>query len=121
MAGALAGIRVLELAEGVSRPYCGKLLAGLGADVIKVEPLNGDRTRRDGPFPGDAPNAECSGLFLHLNTGKRSTIADLATGEGTAVTRLLPGADVVITSLRPAELAAAKIDLDAWRAEYPRW
>ncbi|WP_343388369.1 CoA transferase [Candidatus Amarobacter glycogenicus] len=119
MAGALAGIRVLELAEGVSGPYCGKLLAGLGADVIKVEPLNGDRTRRDGPFPGDAPNAECSGLFLHLNTGKRSTIADLATGEGTAVTRLLPGADVVITSLRPAELAAAKIDLDAWRAEYP--
>lgn len=115
MAGALDGLRVLELAEGVSGPYCGKLLAGLGADVIKLEPPAGDRSRREGPFPGDAPDAERSGLFLHLNTGKRSVTA--AAGE---LERLLPGADVVILALRPAELATAGIDLDSWRREHPR-
>ena len=51
MAGSLAGIRVLELSEGVSGPYCGKLLAGLGAEVIKVEPPGGDRTRARRPLP----------------------------------------------------------------------
>jgi len=110
--GALSGLRVLELAEGVSGPYCGKLLAGLGADVIKLEPPDGDRTRRDGPFPGDAPHPERSGLFLHLNMGKRSVTAGLDD--------VLPGADVVITALRPAELQAAGIDFAGWQRRYPR-
>lgn len=76
MAGALAGIRVVECAEGVAGPYCGKLLAGLGADVLKLESPARDWTRREGPFPGDIPHAEKSGLFLHLNSGKRSAIAE---------------------------------------------
>ncbi|MEO8540179.1 MAG: CoA transferase [bacterium] len=115
MSSALAGVRVLELAQGVSGPYCGKLLAGLGADVIKIEPAAGDRSRRDGPFPGDLADPERSGLFLHLNTGKRSVTGSTAEAE-----RLLGSADVVILDLRPAQLIEAGIDLERWRREYPR-
>lgn len=50
--GALSGLKVLEYGEFVSAPYCGKLLADLGADVIKVEKTGGDRARKEGPFPG---------------------------------------------------------------------
>jgi crotonobetainyl-CoA:carnitine CoA-transferase CaiB-like acyl-CoA transferase len=104
---------VLELAEGVSGPYCGKLLAGLGADVIKLESESGDRSRSDGPFPGDQPDRERSGLFLHLNSGKRSA----STAE---LERLLPSADVVILDRRPSQLTAAGIDLTNWRERFPR-
>ena len=104
---------MLELAEGVSGPYCGKLLAGLGADVLKIEPSAGDRTRGDGPFPGDAPHAERSGLFLHLNTGKRSAVTS-------NFEPLLADADVVVVAMRPAELAAAGIELEDWQRQYPR-
>ena len=62
---ALAGLRVVEFGEFISAPYCGKLLADLGAEVIKVErPDTGDKARRHGPFPGDVPHPEKSGLFL---------------------------------------------------------
>src|SRR5688500_17791162 len=113
MAGALAGVRVLELAEGVSGPYCGKLLAGLGADVLKLEHPTGDRTRGDGPFRGEERDPEGSGLFLHLNTNKRSTVeADLES--------LLAEADVVVIAKRPAEMLAEGIDYEAWRRRHPR-
>jgi crotonobetainyl-CoA:carnitine CoA-transferase CaiB-like acyl-CoA transferase len=114
LAGALQGLRVLELAEGVSGPYCGKLLAGLGAEVIKLEPPQGDSSRREGPFPGDIPDPEKSGLFLHLNTGKRGIAAPAD------LDSLLREADVVIVGQRPAELAASGISFDAWRAAHPR-
>ena len=117
MAAALEGMRVLELATGVSGSYCGKLLAGLGADVIKLEPPGGDTTRRAGPFPGDLPHPERSGLFLHLNTGKRSQVDG---GSPQSIHGLLDAADVVILSHPPALLGAAGIDLQAWRALHPR-
>lgn len=121
MPGALSGLRVLELAEGVSGPYCGKLLAGLGAEVIKVEPPSGDRTRSEGPFPGDLPDRERSGLFLHLNTGKRSIVADAGDEAGKAtIERLLTDADAVVIALRPAQLRAAGIDFTGWRRRFPR-
>ena len=62
--GALKQLKVLETAEGISGPYCGKLMAGLGADVIKIEPPHGDSARQTGPFPNDIPDPEASGLFL---------------------------------------------------------
>ena len=52
----LDGLRVVELCEGIAGPWAGRLLAGYGADVIKVEPPNGDRCRALGPFPSDDPN-----------------------------------------------------------------
>ncbi|MEX0784779.1 MAG: CoA transferase [Dehalococcoidia bacterium] len=113
--GALAGIRVLELGSGVGPEYCGKLLAGLGADVIKVEPAEGDSLRYAGPFPGDERHPERSGLFLHLNTGKRSIVADDAGRDG-----LLAQADVVVLSGRPSALAAARLVPADLRRRFPR-
>ncbi|MER3421486.1 MAG: hypothetical protein C4290_13615, partial [Chloroflexota bacterium] len=121
MAGALEGITVVELATGVSGPYCGKLFAGLGAEVIKVEPPGGDPTRRAGPFPGDVPHPEKSGLFLHLNTGKRSVVLDLARAPDRAQLEvLLARADVLILSHRPVELRALDLDLDDLQRRFPR-
>ncbi len=71
--GALAGIRVVELAEGVAGPFCSRLFADYGADVVKVEALGtGDVTRHWGPFPEDRVHLEKSGTFFFLNTSKRS-------------------------------------------------
>lgn len=120
---ALSDIRVVELAARVSGPYCGKLLAGLGADVIKVEPTGGDPSRWEGPFPGDSPDPERSGLFLHLNTGKRSVLLDAAPPESAEILeRLLAGerTDVLILGHKPSDLAAACIDLEALRRKFPR-
>ncbi|MBI3966902.1 MAG: CoA transferase [Chloroflexi bacterium] len=74
MAGALESIRVVELGDFIAVPFAGKLLADLGADVIKVEPPEGDSARRFGPFANDEPHPECSGLFLYLNTNKRNLV-----------------------------------------------
>jgi crotonobetainyl-CoA:carnitine CoA-transferase CaiB-like acyl-CoA transferase len=102
------------LGTGVGASYCGKLLAGLGADVIKVEPSEGDPMRSEGPFPDDEPSSEKSGLFLHLNTGKRSAIAD-----GAAREWLLADADAVIVSGRPSELAGDGLAPDDLRLRFP--
>ena len=74
MDGPLAGLQVLDLSCNVAGPYATKLLADYGARVIKVEPRGGDPSRRFGPFPGNAPDIEGSGLFLHLNTNKLSIV-----------------------------------------------
>ena len=94
----LAGLRVVEFAEQISAPFCGKLLAGLGADVIKVEPVAGDALRDYGPFPADLPHSERGGLFHYLNGGKRSVTLDPAprSGERLAL-ELARRADVVVT------------------------
>jgi len=61
------GLKVIEYGELISAPYCGRLMAGLGAEVIKVEkPGTGDKARNHGPFPNDIPHLEKSGLFLSL-------------------------------------------------------
>ena len=75
--GALSGVKVLELGQMVAAPYCAKLFADYGADVLKVEPLSGDAAREWGPFPGDAPHPEKSGLYFFLNTNKRGIALDV--------------------------------------------
>jgi CoA:oxalate CoA-transferase len=72
----LTGVRVLELAQGTAGPFCGKLLAEFGAQVIKVEPLSGDGARHRGPFAHDRPDPEGSLTFLFLNTAKCSVTLD---------------------------------------------
>ena len=68
----LSGIRVLDFTNHISGPYCTKLLADFGADVIKIEkPITGDISRSIGPFPGQQKNLDKSGLFMYLNTNKR--------------------------------------------------
>src|SRR6185503_2690569 len=74
--GPLAGIRVIELADEQAE-YCGLTLAGLGAEVIKIEPPGGNSTRRIGPFYEDQPGPERSLFFWQYNRGKRSVVLDL--------------------------------------------
>ncbi len=111
----LEGIRVVELAEGIAGPYAGKLLADYGAEVIKVEPPEGDRARRVGPFPPGADGQlDQSALFLHLNTNKRSVVVDDALADDSLVDDLMAWADVVIQSKpepAPAELRAKHPEL----------
>lgn len=81
--GPLAGLKVLELGEGVAVPYCTKLLADLGADVVKIEaPNTGDTSRQWGPVIDGSLDPERSGTFLYLNTSKRSVCLDLETEAG---------------------------------------
>ena len=106
-AGALEGLRILDLTQGVAGPYCTKLLSDYGADVIKIErPDGGDPSRRAGPFPDDEPHPERSGLFLDLNTGKRSLTLNLKTESGQRILRRLAAwADAVVENFRPGALA----------------
>ena len=121
MAGPLDGVRVLDLSRNVAGPYATKLLADFGARVIKVEPRGGDPSRRFGPFPGDAPDLEASGLFLHLNTNKESIVLDPHTDDGaTTVRRLARQVDVVVEDGAPGEAAAAGWGWDALQALNPR-
>ena len=101
--GALAGLKVLDFTHYVAGPYCTKLLADYGADVIKVErPPDGDSSRRMGPFPGDEPHPEKSAQFLHLNTNKRGIAVDLKQGEAAGIVeRLASWADIVVENYRP--------------------
>jgi crotonobetainyl-CoA:carnitine CoA-transferase CaiB-like acyl-CoA transferase len=94
----LGGLRVIELADEQAE-YCGQLLAGLGADVIKVEPPGGSPTRRIGPFYEDIEDPERSLYFWQYNRGKRSIVIDLSSEGGTGrLLDLIAKADVVLDS-----------------------
>src|SRR5215831_15211711 len=75
--GSLTGVRVIELADEQAE-YCGLTLAGLGADVLKIEPPGGNSTRRIGPFYEDREDPERSLFFWQYNRGKRSIVLDLS-------------------------------------------
>ena len=101
--GPLAGCAIVECGEGIAAAFAARLLAGLGADVIKVESPGGDLTRRRGPFPDDIPDPENSGLFLYLNANKRGITLDLHTSGGRErMRRLLGCADVLLHNVAPA-------------------
>ena len=98
---AFSGLKVIELAQGIAGPFCGKLFAGLGADVVKFEPPSGDYSRTYGRFMSDKDSkTEGSGTFLYLNTGKRSVTIDLESDKGrTEALGLINNADVLIDDL----------------------
>ncbi len=92
----LVGVRVLEVADELGE-YCGKVLAGLGADVLKIEPVGGESTRTIGPFYHDEPHPDRSLHFWHYNFGKRSATLDLESVEGASrFLELAREADVVL-------------------------
>ncbi len=104
----LEGLRVLELDELVAGPYATKVLADLGADVVKIEPPGGDGARRLGPFVDGEPGPERSVLFHHLNTSKRGLCVDAATPAGRDTLAGLAGdVDLVVTDWSPDQLEAA--------------
>jgi CoA:oxalate CoA-transferase len=99
----LNGFRVLDMGSGISAPWCAKILADYGAEVIKVEtPGSGDLARRMGPFAGDDPNPEKSLTFLYLNTNKKSVTLDPSSVSGRKLLdRLLADADVLVDNYPP--------------------
>jgi crotonobetainyl-CoA:carnitine CoA-transferase CaiB-like acyl-CoA transferase len=116
----LSGINVVELAEGIAGSYCGKLFADLGADVVKVESPSGDELRhrestargKDGSFRG--------GVFLHLNTNKRSTVFDATSAEGRErLGNLLERSQLVIESTGPGRMEAWGLSWEALHVRSP--
>jgi crotonobetainyl-CoA:carnitine CoA-transferase CaiB-like acyl-CoA transferase len=96
----LGDIRVLDLSQDIAGPFCTKLLAGLGAEVIKVEPPGtGDVSRRVGPFVHIAPHGEQSATYLYLNTGKKSITLDIQSQTGVwLLRRLAQECDLLVES-----------------------
>ena len=106
MDSSLAEVRVLDLTFGIAGPFCTMFLAGLGAEVIKVErPVGGDPLRTVGPFLNDDPHPEKSGTFFHLNTGKKGITLNLKTPEGVQIIkRLVADADILVENFRPGTM-----------------
>lgn len=116
-----SGVRVVEYGHMAAGPYCGKLLADLGAEVVKVEPPEGDSARRYGPFPGDMAGAEKSGLFLYCNTNKLGITLNLRLPTGRRLFHeLLKQADVLIEDVPPQEEKALGLDYPTVSAVNPR-
>ena len=109
----LAGVRVIEFTHMVMGPAAGLILADLGADVIKIEPVDGDSTRH---LPGSG-----SGYFPMYNRNKRSLCVDLKSPDGlAAVQRLISQADVVIENFRPGTMDRLGLGYATLKAQYPR-
>jgi benzylsuccinate CoA-transferase BbsE subunit len=117
--GPLTGLRVLELADETGQ-FCGKLLADLGADVVKIEPPGGEPCRRLGPFLDDIPHPDRSLSFWYSNTSKRGITLDLETADGSGLFRRLAAtADVILETFRPGFLDSLGLGYDSLREQSP--
>ena len=116
------GLTVLEYSGFIAGPYCTRLLADLGARVVKVEETGvGDPARGWGPFPGDLPDREQSGLFLFLGANKKSITLDPALPTGRDLfLRLAARADVLVEDTRPGSMGDLSLDFGALSAINPR-
>jgi crotonobetainyl-CoA:carnitine CoA-transferase CaiB-like acyl-CoA transferase len=118
--GILAGMTVIECGEGVAAAFATKLMADLGANVIKVEAPFGDRTRRRGPFPNNQEDPEKSGLFLYLNNNKRGITLALDRPEGRELlARLLQKADIFVHNVPPRERSTLGLGSERLTQEFP--
>jgi crotonobetainyl-CoA:carnitine CoA-transferase CaiB-like acyl-CoA transferase len=115
----LEGVKVLELGTMVSAAYATKLMADLGADIVKVEEPQGDPARQRGPFPDGVVDPEKSGLFLYLNTNKRGVTLDLP-HQQSELHRLVRWADVLVHNYPPPAMATRGIAYDIFRELNPR-
>ncbi len=113
---ALDDIRVLDLSNPLG-VYCGKLLADLGADVIKVEPPGGDKMRQIGPFYHDEPHPEKSLYWFYFNTNKKSITLNLESAKGQSIFKdLVRKSDVVLTTFAPSSCVERGVGYEALRA-----
>jgi crotonobetainyl-CoA:carnitine CoA-transferase CaiB-like acyl-CoA transferase len=122
MPGALSSLKIVEIGELVSAPYATKLMADMGAEVIKVErPGIGDKARRRGPFPGHSPHPEKSGLYLYLNANKYGVTIDITKPDGMLLLeRLVEQADVLIHNVWPPEMDRVRLSYKRMCAINPR-
>jgi crotonobetainyl-CoA:carnitine CoA-transferase CaiB-like acyl-CoA transferase len=117
LTGALSGVKVLEFGNLISAAYCTRLLADLGAEVVKVEqPTVGDGARAAGPFPGDVPNAESSGLHLHLNANKLGITLNAKDNLGREIfKKLVSETDILVENNAPGLTKEWGLDYDSLR------
>ncbi len=110
----LDGIRVIDLSQGIPGPFCSRLMADQGADVIKVEsPSAGDPVRRLAPFPGMVPQPDASGTFQYVNLGKRGVTINVACEAGRrAFKELLATAHVLVESFEPGVMETLGLGFD---------
>lgn len=116
--GPLAGLRVVDLTRMLAGPYATMVLADLGADVVKIEPPEGDLTRISGPFRDDDALREYGGYFASVNRNKRSIVLDLKHEQGKAVLRdLAAGADVLIENFRANVMDRLQLSYESLREQ----
>src|ERR1700747_962771 len=106
LTGALAGLRALDFSTTIAGPHCARMLADMGAEVIKIEAADGETMRTRPPVRNG-----CSTAFGQLNVGKKSLVLDLKSDEGAeAVRRLVATADVLVENFRPGVMGRLKLD-----------
>jgi len=117
----LSDVNVLDLTHHIAGPYCTKLLADYGAEVIKVErPGSGDPARGMAPFLDDIPGLDRSGLFLYLNTNKRSLALNLKSATGVSILKeLVKDVDIVVESFSPRVMPSLGLDYPTLEALNP--
>ena len=116
----LHGLKVVELGDSVAGPYCARLLADAGAEVIKVEAPEGDASRRRGPFPDDLPDPNRSGLFLYLNANKLGISMDVRSSLGKELFRdLLRDADILVENNAPRTMQELGLDFASLHEDFP--
>ncbi len=117
--GPLNGLRVLEICDEKGQ-FCGKLMADLGADVVKIEPPGGEACRSFGPFYHDVPHRERSLSFWHYNTSKRGITLNLETRQGQDILkRLADSADIVLETQKPGYLESLGLGYEQLSANNP--
>lgn len=120
MPPALEGVSVLDLTHCIAGPYCTRLLAGFGADVLKVEPPGGERGRRMAPFFRDEPGPDTSLPFAYLNSGKRSLTLNLKSEEGRDILwPLLSETDILVENFAPRVMPSLGLDYPALKEIAP--
>ena len=118
---ALSDLRVVDLSTGVAGPFCSKMFADFGADVIKVEPPDGDDSRSLGPFPGNRPETESSGMFIYLNTNKRGVMLDIESDHGRSLAAdLFADVDVLVETFPPGYMDALGFSYESLEVRNPR-
>ena len=121
MAGALAGTKVVDLTQMLAGPYCTMMLADHGAEVVKIEPVDGDPTRHFGPFPADDSQRHFGGYFQSTNRNKLSLALDLKRPEGRdLLVRLAREADILVENFRAGVMDRLGLGYEVLAAENPR-
>jgi len=118
---ALSDLKILDLTQYIAGPYCTKMLADYGAQVLKIErPGTGDGSRSLGPFQGDEPHPEKSGVFFFLNCNKKGITLNLKDPLGRKIfLDLVKEVDVLVESYRPGTMARFGLDYESLTRIHP--